>query len=54
MQLKEVKSLEINSFDTVDRLFLEKIEVRESKSLQLNAQSRDTVAKTVSSKEIKL
>lgn len=52
--LKEAKSLNISSFDTVDRLFLDKITVRVGKSLQANAQSRDNLAKTVSSKEIKL
>jgi hypothetical protein len=52
--LKEAKSLKINSFDTVDRLFLEKIRVRVGKSPQANAQSRHDLAKTVSSKEIKL
>lgn len=35
--LKEAKSLKINSFDTVDRLFLDKIKVRIGKSLQVNA-----------------
>jgi 2'-5' RNA ligase len=52
--LKEAKFLKINSFDTVDRLSLDKIKVRVGKSLQANAQSRDNLAKTVSSKEIKL
>lgn len=52
--LKEAKSLKINSFDVVDRLFLDKIEVRVGKSLQVNARSRDNLAKTVNSKEIKL
>jgi hypothetical protein len=52
--LKEAKSLKINSFDTVDRLFLDKIKVRVDKSLQANAQSRHNLVKTVSSKEIKL
>lgn len=52
--LKEAKSLKINSFDTLDRLFLDKIKVRVTKSPQANAQSRHTLAKTVSSKQIKL
>ncbi len=43
--LKEAKSLEINSFDTVDRLSLDKINI--------NAQSRDLV-RTISSEEIRL
>jgi hypothetical protein len=43
--LKEAKSLKINSFDTIDRLSLDKIE--------MNAQSRDLV-KTISSEKIRL
>jgi hypothetical protein len=50
--LKEAKSLEINSFDTVDRLFLDKIKV--GKPRRVDVQSRDDLAKTVSSREIKL
>jgi hypothetical protein len=43
--LKEAKLLEINSFDTIDRLFLEKISI--------NAKSRDLV-RIISSEEIRL
>jgi hypothetical protein len=51
--LKEAKSLKINSFDTIDKLSLDKIKIKVGKSLQVNAQSRD-LAKTISSKEIRL
>jgi hypothetical protein len=43
--LKEAKSLKINSFDTIDRLSLDKINI--------NAQSRN-LARTISSVEIRL
>jgi len=52
--LKEAKSLKINSFDTLDRLYLEKIKARAGKSLHANTQSKHNLAKTVSSREIKL
>jgi hypothetical protein len=52
--LKEAKSLQINSFDTVDRLSLDKIKVRRGKSLKVSAQRREDLARVVSAKEIKL
>jgi hypothetical protein len=52
--LKEAKSLNISSFDTVDRLFLDKIIVKVGISLHINAPLNDVLVETVSSKEIKL
>jgi len=52
--LKEAESLKISSFDTVDRLFLEKVIVKVGASLHTNAPSNEDLTKIVSSKEIKL
>ena len=52
--LKEAESLKIDSFDTVDRLFLRKIIVKAGASPQTRATSNDVLVKTISSKEIKL
>jgi 2'-5' RNA ligase len=52
--LKEAESLKIGSFDTVDRLFLEKVIVKVGASLHTNAPLKDDLTKIVSSKEIKL
>jgi hypothetical protein len=52
--LKEAESLKIDSFDTVDRLFLRKVIVKVGASLHTRATLNDVLIKTVSSKEIKL
>lgn len=52
--LKEAKSLKIDSFDTVDKLFLRKVIINAGASPHSNAPSKDDLVKTVSSKEIKL
>jgi len=52
--LKEAKSLKIGSFDTVDRLLLEKVIVKAGTSLHTNAPLNHDLTKIVSSKEIKL
>jgi hypothetical protein len=51
---REAKSLKISSFDTVDRLFLEKVIVKTSTSLHTHAPLDYDLTKIVSSKEIKL
>lgn len=51
---KEAKSLKISSFDTVDRLFLEKVIVKTGASLHTHAPLIDNLTEIVSSKEIKL
>lgn len=51
--LKEAESLKISSFDTVDRLFLEKVIVKAGATLHTNAPLND-LTKIVSSKGIKL
>jgi hypothetical protein len=50
--LREAESLKINSLDTVDRLFLDRIAVKAGASLYRNAPSKNTLIQTVSSKEI--
>jgi len=52
--LKEAESLKIDSFDIVDKLVLERIVVKASTSLHLDAQLHDALVETVSSREIKL
>jgi hypothetical protein len=52
--LKEAKALKINSFDTVDRLFLDKIIVEVSTSPHMGAPLNTALVETVGSKEIKL
>jgi 2'-5' RNA ligase len=52
--LKEAKSLKIDSFDTVDRLFLRKVIIKVGTSSRMYAPLNDVFIKTVSSKEIKL
>jgi len=52
--LKEAESLKIDSFDTVDRLFLKKIIMKVGASLHTRAPLNGDLTKTVSSKEIKL
>jgi hypothetical protein len=52
--LEEAKSLKISSFDTVDRLFLEKVIVKTGASLHTKAPLDHDLTKIVSSKEIKL
>jgi hypothetical protein len=44
----------ISSFDTVDRLFLEKVIVKTSAPLYTHVPLNDDLTKIVSSKEIKL
>ena len=52
--LKEVESLKISSFDNVDRLFLEKVIIKEGTSTHTHATSWDVFIKIVSSKEVML
>jgi hypothetical protein len=52
--LGEAESLKIGFFDTVDRLFLEKVIVKTSTPLHTHAPLNDDLTKIVSSKEIKL
>jgi len=52
--LGEAESLKISSFDTVDRLCLEKIIVKTDSSLHTHTPLNDDLTKIVSSKEIKL
>jgi hypothetical protein len=52
--LKEAETLKISSFDTVDRLTLDRITVKRDTSLHIKAPSKDAVIVTVSSKELKL
>jgi len=52
--LREAESLKISSFDTVDRLVLEKIIVKTSTSLHTHVPLDYDLIKIVSSKEIKL
>jgi 2'-5' RNA ligase len=52
--LKEVQSLKIDSFDTVDRLFLRKMIIKVETPLHKHAPSNSALIKIVSSKEIKL
>jgi hypothetical protein len=52
--LKEAESLKIDSFDTVDRLFLKKFTAKAGTSLHTNTPLNDGLTKIVSSKEIKL
>jgi hypothetical protein len=51
---REAESLNISSFDTVDRLFLEKVIVKTSISLHTHAQLDYDHTKIVSSKEVML
>jgi hypothetical protein len=51
---KEAESLKIDGFDTVDRLFLERVIVKTGASLHTHAPLIDDLTKIVSSKEIKL
>jgi len=52
--LKEAESLKIDSFDTVDRLFLKKVFVKTGASLNTQVPLNDHLTKIVDSKEIKL
>jgi hypothetical protein len=52
--LKEAESLKIDSFDTVDRMFLRKVIINVGASVHTHAPLNDVLIKTVSSKEIKL
>ena len=52
--LREAESLKISSFDTVDRLFLEKIIMKTNTSLHTHAPLNDELTRIVSSKEIKV
>jgi hypothetical protein len=51
---KEAGFLKISSFDTVDRLFLEKVIVKVGASLHKHEPLNDELAKIVGSQEIKL
>jgi hypothetical protein len=52
--LKEAESVKIDCFDTIDRLFLDKIIVKEHTPLHAKTPSNHALVETVSSKEIKL
>jgi hypothetical protein len=52
--LKEAKSLEIDSFDTIDRLSLTKVIISADASSRTKAPSQDNLLRLVSSKEIRL